>query len=64
MEWATSELLRSYATRWSLRSSDQGLLSVPHSRLKTKGDHAFEVMTPKLWNSLPLDLKAVDTVDI
>ncbi|KAF7646850.1 hypothetical protein LDENG_00181130 [Lucifuga dentata] len=26
----------------SLRSSDQGLLSAPHSRLKTTGDHAFE----------------------
>ncbi|KAF7663211.1 hypothetical protein LDENG_00216990 [Lucifuga dentata] len=59
-----SELLWPYATSRSLRSSHQGLLSVPRSRLKTKGDCAFEVMVPKLWNSLPLDLRTVDTVGI
>ncbi|KAF7647387.1 hypothetical protein LDENG_00173130 [Lucifuga dentata] len=59
-----SELLRPYAMNRSLRSSDQALLSVPRSRLKTKGDRAFKVMAPKLWNFLPLDLRAVDTVDI
>ncbi|KAF7644577.1 hypothetical protein LDENG_00219630 [Lucifuga dentata] len=41
------ELLRPYATTRSLRSSDQGLLIVPHSRLKTKADHAFKVVAPK-----------------
>ncbi|KAF7654698.1 hypothetical protein LDENG_00065990, partial [Lucifuga dentata] len=59
-----SEILRPYAMSRSLRSSYQGLLSVPHSRLKSKADCAFEVIAPKLWNSLPLDLRAVDTVDI
>ncbi len=31
--------------------SDQLLLSVPHSRCKTKGDRAFSVVAPKLWQS-------------
>ncbi len=58
------ELLQPCVTCRNTRSSDQGLLDVHCSRLKTKGDCAFEVETPKLWNSLPLDLRSVDTVDI
>lgn len=41
------ELLHLYITCWSQRSLDLGLLTVPQSRLKTKGDHAFEVETFK-----------------
>ncbi|KAF7666068.1 hypothetical protein LDENG_00121230, partial [Lucifuga dentata] len=50
----------------SLRSSNQGLLIIPHLRLKTKGDRAFEVAAPTaptLWNSLPPSLRSVDSVD-
>uniref|UniRef100_A0A0E9XEA4 Uncharacterized protein n=1 Tax=Anguilla anguilla TaxID=7936 RepID=A0A0E9XEA4_ANGAN len=43
------ELLQPYKPSRNLRSSDQGLLVVPRSRLKTKGDCAFEVIAPKLW---------------
>ncbi|KAF7650932.1 hypothetical protein LDENG_00118730 [Lucifuga dentata] len=50
-------------TRRTFRSSDQGLLSVPQSRLKTKGNRAFEVIAPKLWNSLPSNLRSLDSVD-
>ncbi|KAF7669200.1 hypothetical protein LDENG_00233380 [Lucifuga dentata] len=46
-----SELLQPCVTNRSLRSSDQGLLLVPRFRLKTKGDCAFQVVDPKLWNS-------------
>ncbi len=35
-----------YIASRSLRSSDQGLLVVPWSRLKAKGDCAFEVVAP------------------
>ncbi len=57
------DLLQPHTASRSVTSPDQGLLVVPRSRLKTKGDCAFEVVAPKLWNSLPLDLKSVDTVD-
>ncbi|KAF7662209.1 hypothetical protein LDENG_00242460, partial [Lucifuga dentata] len=39
------------------------LLAVPCSRLKTKGDRTLEVLAPKLWNSLPLNLRSVDCLD-
>lgn len=57
------ELLLPYIPARSLRSSDQGLLSVPRFRLKTKGDCAFWVVALTLWSSLPLDFCAVDTTD-
>ncbi|KAF7653684.1 hypothetical protein LDENG_00079710, partial [Lucifuga dentata] len=38
-------------------------LTVPRSRLQTKGDFASEVVAPKFWNSLPFELRSVDTVD-
>ena len=46
----------------TLRSTDQKLLAVPKSRLKTYGDRAFSVAAPKLWNELPLDLRSLDTI--
>lgn len=52
-----------YNTRRNLRSSDQGVLVILPSRLKTKGGCAFEAVAPKLWNCVPLDLRSVDTVD-
>lgn len=30
-------------------------------QFKTKGGHAFEVVAPKVWKSLPFDLTSVDT---
>lgn len=45
-----------------LRTSDQGLLAVHHTRLKTKGDRAFVTVASKLWNSLPLSLRSVHSV--
>ncbi|KAF7648135.1 hypothetical protein LDENG_00161460, partial [Lucifuga dentata] len=35
------ELLTLYSTGRTLRSSDQGLLTIPGSKLKTRGDCAF-----------------------
>lgn len=57
-----TDLLHPYVTSRSVWSSDQSLLVVPPSRLKTKTDHAFEFEAPKFYNSLQLDLRSVDTV--
>ncbi|KAF7656398.1 hypothetical protein LDENG_00041770, partial [Lucifuga dentata] len=35
----------------SRKSPDQMLLVIPRSRFKLKGDRAFAVAAPKLWNS-------------
>ena len=41
----------------NLRSASKQLLEQPRSFTKTYGDKAFSVCAPKLWNSLPLDLR-------
>ena len=52
-----SDLISTYQPARSLRSADASLLNVPYSRLATCGDRAFSVAAPKLWNSLPLQLR-------
>ena len=46
-----------------LRSSDKGLLEVPATNLKTKGDRAFAFVAPTLWNALPLPFRNAVSVD-
>ena len=38
-------------------------LVVPRSRLKTYGDRSFEVAAPQLWNSLPVEIRASETIE-
>ena len=59
-----SELLHPYAPTRSLRSADQLLLEEPRSRLKYRGDRAFSVAGPKLWNDLPLYIRQASSVSI
>ena len=41
-----------------LRSSGLGLLKVRHrAKMVTRGDRAFEIRAPRLWNSLPENLR-------
>ncbi|KAK0154616.1 hypothetical protein N1851_003075 [Merluccius polli] len=42
----------------SLRSSGTGLLVVPRVRTETYGEVAFSVYSPRLWNSLPEELRS------
>ena len=59
-----TELLSYRTCSRTLRSTDQKLLAVPKSRLKTYGDRAFSVAAPKLWNELPLDLRSLVTINL
>ena len=47
-----------------LRSADQMLLKVPDANLRQKGDRAFSVAAPTLWNTLPIGVKTAPSVDI
>ena len=58
-----SDLLHSYTTNRPLRSSNQGLLVVPRTRLKTRGDRSFEAVAPNLWNALPIALRSAVSVE-
>ena len=59
-----SELLLSYQPSRTLRSSGAGLLVVPHTKTKTHGEAAFSHYGPKLWNSLPENIRTAETVDV
>ncbi len=56
------DLLIPYEPDHCLRSSSRALLMVPKSRLVTKGDGGFAICAPKLWNSLPGDIRHATTV--
>ena len=58
-----SELLEAYIPRRMLRSSTQMLLHEPKFNLKTYGSRAFSVCEPRLWNSLPLEIRRCDCID-
>ena len=57
------ELLQLHTPSRTLRSIDQYRLAVPKTRLKTRGDRAFSVVAPKLWNNLPLHIKLSPTTE-
>ncbi len=53
---AYSSLLTPYTPHRTLRSSNMSLLCEPRSK-HTWGDWAFSIAAPRLWNTLPLQVK-------
>ena len=45
-------------SRGNLRSASSALLFVPSTRLKSAGDRSFPAAAAKIWNSLPLEIRA------
>ena len=58
-----ADLLEAYNPARSLRSSSQNLLKEKPGRLKSYGDRAFSVAAPRLWNSLPADLRSMSSLE-
>jgi len=56
------ELLIWKIPKRSLRSSNDILLTIPITKLKTYGDRSFKAAAPKLWNSLPKEIRESDSV--
>ena len=52
-----TELLDTTPSVRSLRSNERGDLKVPGSKKVKRGDRAFSVAAPKLWNKLPLNIR-------
>ncbi|KAF3694391.1 hypothetical protein EXN66_Car010067 [Channa argus] len=46
----------------SFRSADQLLLDVPKTRRKLRGDRAFAVAGPNLWNALALQVRQASSL--
>ncbi len=47
-----------------LRSANLRLLVVPRTKLKSRGDQAFAVAAPRLWNSLHTEIRTAPTLSI
>ncbi len=59
-----TNLLEYHTPVRTLRSADKLLLAVPRSKKKSKGDRAFMVVAPKLWNSLPLHIRQARSLEV
>uniref|UniRef100_A0A8C6M6H9 Reverse transcriptase domain-containing protein n=1 Tax=Nothobranchius furzeri TaxID=105023 RepID=A0A8C6M6H9_NOTFU len=56
-----SDLISIHTPSRSLRSSSSIHLAVPSARLATMGSRAFSRSAPRLWNSLPPDIRNIDS---
>uniref|UniRef100_A0A3B3HT18 Reverse transcriptase domain-containing protein n=1 Tax=Oryzias latipes TaxID=8090 RepID=A0A3B3HT18_ORYLA len=59
-----SDLIQVYNPPRSLRSTNQTQLVVSKTRRKLRGDRAFSVFGPKIWNELPLYLRQINSLSI
>ncbi len=59
-----TSLLPRYNPSRSLRSQNAGLLIVPRIAKFPKGGRAFSHLAPKLWNSLPDNVRSSDTLSL
>ncbi len=59
-----TSLLSRYNPSRSLRSQNSGHLVVPRIAKSTKGGRAFSYLAPKLWNSLPDNVRGSDTLSL
>ena len=58
-----TDLLHIHVPSRSLRSASSITLTVPPARLSTMGARAFSRSAPHLWNSLPPDIRNIDSID-
>ena len=56
------DMLIPYVPSRQLRSSGTGLLKEPRVRTKQYGARAFSVSAPRLWNTLPVELRTCATL--
>ena len=58
------DLLHVYSPSRSLRSEHSLLLTVPRTKLSTYCDRTFQKLAALLWNSIRMNIKAAESVDI
>ena len=57
-------LVKPYKPNRTLRSIEQNLLTIPKTNTKTLGNKSFYVAAPTVWNSLPLEIRNSESLDI
>ena len=58
------DLINDYTPQRNLRSGSKCLLETPNYNLESYGKRAFSVAAPRLWNSLPMELRTSTSIDI
>ena len=58
-----NEMIELYVPTRKLRSTDQRLLTERKAKLESGGGRAFSVVAPKLWNSMPVNLRFYTTLE-
>ena len=56
------DLINDYTPQRNLRSGSKCLLETPNYNLESYGKRAFSVAAPRLWNSLPMELKTSTSI--
>ena len=56
-------MVKRYMPLRALRSSNELLLNVPRFKNKTLGARTFACAAASLWNSLPLEIRAIENID-
>lgn len=59
-----TDLLQIQTEERNLRSSTTTKLYTPRSRTITYGERAFAICAPKMWRSLPQDIRSADSINI
>ena len=59
-----SDMLKIRASQHGLRSANAITLDVPFAKHKTLGDRAFACAAPKIWNSLPYDIRLITDLNM
>ena len=60
-----TEYLKLYSPTRSLRSmSDRTLLEINNTNYKTFGERAFKFSGPKIWNTIPKQIREIQSIDI
>ena len=59
-----ADMLKRQCSTGRTRSSQQHLLEVPRTKLVSFGDRSFKVVSPRLWNALPIAIKRIVTVPL
>ena len=59
-----SDKLKFKTNSRNLRNNGNLLLSIPDTNLATYGDISFSKVAPKLWNTLPLELRTIKSLDL
>ena len=58
------ELIQPYRQGRELRSASHHLLNVPFTKSTVISNRAFGVAGPALWNGLPRDIRAINTLTV